>query len=246
MASLDWHLTRIEGVTLVQLLVTSGTDERVRIDSHLEPVWPPRREGEPASGWDGASFEGTVTADRRLVLGYASPAEPREPPAEIAVTGPVPEDENEDVTARDIVRTLGDASPPRDAVRVSDGAGTAPSTGNAKPPGQNRDGTGPRASSRNGGAVSAVGENRTGDAPAEWLDEVEGRLARAERLTAATDADEAREIVDSLGGLDAVRGLQAQLDADREQLDALERHTSSLADRLGEVEVPLATLERIA
>jgi len=101
-----------------------------------------------------------------------------------------------------------------------------------------------------GETTSVPNANEKGDErpvdPAEWLDEVEGRLARAERLTAATDADEAREIVDSLGGLDAVRGLQAQLDADREQLDALERRTSSLADRLGEVEVPLATLERIA
>ena len=72
MATLDWHHTRAGGVTLVELVVTTDYPASVRIESELTPVWPPRRQGVPAAGWEGNSFETTVAGEDRLVVGYAS------------------------------------------------------------------------------------------------------------------------------------------------------------------------------
>lgn len=112
MATLDWNLTRSEGVTLVELVVTSETTRRVRIESALSPVWPPRRQGVAIPAWDGDAVEGVVEPSAPLVVGYASPAEPVEPPA--TITDPAPEEGS--VSPRTLVRALGDAAPPRDAV----------------------------------------------------------------------------------------------------------------------------------
>jgi len=122
MATLDWNVRRSEGITLVELVVTSETTQRVRIDSALTPVWPPRRQGVPIPGWDESTFEGIVEADAPLVVGYASPAEPVEPPA--TVTGGAGEDET--ASPRTLVRALGDAAPPRDAVPAGEQATTKP------------------------------------------------------------------------------------------------------------------------
>ena len=129
MATLDWQLTPAGDATLVELMVTSDADTRVEIESSLQPVWPPRRENRPAAGWDGSGFEGTVAAGEPLALGYASPDDPVEPPATIVETEPVPDDSGEPPTADDsgepptaddLVRALGDARPPRDAVPTPD------------------------------------------------------------------------------------------------------------------------------
>jgi len=116
MATLDWELRRAGEVTLVELLVTSDADTHIEIESNLSPVWPPRRENRPAAGWDKSGFEGTVAAGEPLVLGYASPEDPVEPPATIAETAPVPADSGEAPSPDELVRRLGDARPPRDAV----------------------------------------------------------------------------------------------------------------------------------
>ena len=129
MATLDWQLTPAGDATLVELIVTSDADTRVEIESSLQPVWPPRRENRPAAGWDGSGFEGTVAAGEPLVLGYASPDDPVEPPAAIVETEPVPDDSGEPPTADDLVRALGDARPPRDAVPMPDD----PQPGDAHP-----------------------------------------------------------------------------------------------------------------
>lgn len=90
MVTLDWETERTDGVTLVRLYVTSEYRRRVRVENRLDgPVWPPRREGQPAAGWDGDAFEGVVTPADRLVVGYASPAPPADPPAEVVSEEPV-------------------------------------------------------------------------------------------------------------------------------------------------------------
>ncbi|PSP78774.1 hypothetical protein BRC81_07050 [Halobacteriales archaeon QS_1_68_20] len=83
MLDLDYRVHEVGDVTLVDAVVESSapTPRRVRIESTLEgPVWPPRRDGLPERGWNGDAFEGVVPADGRLALGFASPAEPTEPP----------------------------------------------------------------------------------------------------------------------------------------------------------------------
>lgn len=133
MASLDWQLHRPAEVTLVELRVTSDCRERVALRSNLEPVWPPRRQGRPANGWQETGFEGVVTPAEPLVLGYASPAEPVDPPAELTDCEPVVTDADpagdsaasgdtllekldDDTAGRALVRALGAGKPPRGAV----------------------------------------------------------------------------------------------------------------------------------
>jgi hypothetical protein len=114
MVSLDCHTSRAGDATLVELLVTADTPTRVRIENCLDgPVWPPRKQSVPAEGWDEDGFEGKVRD--RLVLGYATPAEPADTPARIVTTEPAT-DADSALTPRDLVRSLGDPRPPRDAV----------------------------------------------------------------------------------------------------------------------------------
>ncbi|PSP91467.1 hypothetical protein BRC87_03005 [Halobacteriales archaeon QS_4_66_20] len=226
MASLSWDLTRRDGVTLVELVATAEAEEWIRVTSRLQPVWPPRRQGVPVAGWDGASFEGRVGPDAPLVLGYASPAAPQEPPARLE---PVDADneppDGAGVSPRAIVRTLGESAPPRDVVPVD-----------------------PSASQADGGGCTAAG-TATADDPAAaidpWLDAVEERLAEAERLADVAGVEEARGAVDTVGGIEGARRLRAQLEADRRHLRALGERQQRLADRLAAVEIPLSTLERV-
>ena len=91
---LSCSTTRRQGVTLVSLVLANPHDEpaRVRLESQLDgPVWPPRRNGRPEPGWDASGFEGVVAAGERVGLGYATPAEPVEPAAEIVRVEPAPE-----------------------------------------------------------------------------------------------------------------------------------------------------------
>jgi len=158
MVTLDWDLERTDGVTLVELFVAAERECRVRIANRLDgAVWPPRREGRPAAGWDGDEYAGTVPADGRLTVGYATPARPADPPAEIVSTGPpdatvdreqrtdggaqgesvavtrgVAPERNGDPTPDDVVRSLGDPVVPRDCVPVPD-ASTESATTDGSP-----------------------------------------------------------------------------------------------------------------
>lgn len=157
MLELDWRLHDADGVTLVAVVVesTAPTPRRVRIESRLAgPVHPPRRRGHPERGWSGDGYEGLVPAEGRLTVGFASLAEPTEPPVEIvtdervdagAVDGPpitdAAPDGRTDLTdvwapsPTDLLRELGSPAPPRDAVPDSE-----PVT---VPPQEARDETGP-------------------------------------------------------------------------------------------------------
>jgi hypothetical protein len=120
----------------VELVVRNPTAiaRRFRIGNRLDgPVWPPRREGVPAAGWDDGGYEGVVEAEDRRALGYASPLQsgespaeaedspaeaPSEPPAELVWTERAGDSESPDAeaTPEEVVRSLGDPRPPADAV----------------------------------------------------------------------------------------------------------------------------------
>ena len=217
MATLDWQLTRTEGITLVELLVTSETDRRVRIESALEPVWPPRSRGLPAAGWEDGAFEARIEAGERLVVGYASPAQPVEPPAKLR--SPTTDDAD-GVSARELVRALGDAKPPRDAVP----AGTAPTRTDE------RDGTTDRRETGTGRRQGRTEPDRTDELPPmfeSWLGAVESRLAAAERPPPG--GADGHDGPTSPGG---PRALDRQLAADRDRLETLARRSQRLVDRL--------------
>lgn len=127
MVALDWRVDAHDGVSLVELTVRNParTARRVRVANRLGgPVWPPRREGVPEAGWDDGGFEGVVAAGGRRALGYASPAAPADPPAEIvwseragaAEPGDSVDPSDPDATPDGVVRALGAARPPADAV----------------------------------------------------------------------------------------------------------------------------------
>ncbi|WP_135364826.1 DUF7857 domain-containing protein [Halosimplex halophilum] len=129
MVTLEWSCERSDGVTLVSLVVAADRPCRVRVENRLDgPVWPPRRRGQPATGWDGDAFTGTVPETGRLTAGYATPARPADPPAEVVSTEPAEPDEGDgdgepagpapavESTPAGVVRDLGDPVVPRDSV----------------------------------------------------------------------------------------------------------------------------------
>lgn len=270
MATLDWHVRRQDGVTLVELLVTSDSAEQVRIESHLEPVWPPRRQGRPVDGWSGTAYEGEVPSSGRLILGFASPAPPVDPP--VSIVGSEPVDESEGMaTAGDIIRALGDPTPPRGAIPtptvsgdgndgsepgVSDAPRPVGDGGTRQPTGTLSGGTSQIPSRGQGSprdrqesTVATVHETQcpNGGNPVDaWLDAVEARSERAERLASVTAAGEARAAIENEGGIGAVRELAEQLETDRTRLESVQSRSDSLGERLSEVDLPLATLERLA
>lgn len=236
MASLDWETSTAGDVTLVELLVTTDAPVRVTVENALDgPVWPPRRQGVPAEGWDESGFEGVVE-DRR-VLGYATPADPAAPPARIVSEAPA-DDAADDLTARDIVRSLGDGTPPWDAIGVAADATDGAAGKRAAP--VDRSAEDDRAKS--------IFFERTKPMPEldDWLDAVESRLDAAERLSTASSVAEASEAVAAAGGLDGVRRLREQVAADREQLARLQSRAGALAERAETTEIPMETLSRLA
>lgn len=241
MPRLDWHVTTAEGVTFVQVAVESDTERAVRIENCLSgPVWPPRAEGLPAPGWDEDGYEGTVPADRPLVLGYASPAEPTEPPVELVDRGP-PEDGEDAPTPRAVVHALGEAGPPRAAVpqiRVgADGAGV-PENGAAAAT-RAGDGSSPQRGSDGPDTASPPSALDT------WLAALDRRADRAERLADVSSVAAAREAIAQTGGMAAVRQLETQLETDRAALERVRSRLASVDARLDDVAVPTETLERL-
>jgi len=271
MVSLDWELDRADGVTTVELQVRSETDEYVRIESRLEPVWPPRRQGRPVAGWTETGFEGFVEADEPLVIGYATPAEPVEPPADVTAQPATGDEQTETVTARALVRTLGEAAPPRDALPeptaetqaqtatagperqqmiagAVDGAvsaGTTATTQQATTVAGCRQPATANESQQPSTAAGGQSQQRQEAVMEPWFEAVEDRLATAESLAAATSVEEARKAIASVGGLDAVRQLQSQLAADRRRLDRLMERGETVERQLDAVEIPIKTLERV-
>ena len=238
MPTLDWTCERTAGVTLVELQITGEAGQRVRVESNLTPVWPPRREGQPAAGWDGTTFEGEIE-NGSLVVGYASPAEPTDPPAELQPAGP----QEETIDPGDVVRALGAGTPPRDAV-PQDPAGTS-NVERAQP-----DEMAPVDRQRGQTAPPApVDGNESAQTPPPAIEAyfraVEQRLAAAAQLSEAETLEQARDAVAAAGGMDAVSGLDEQLPADRERLDALGQRQRELADRLARTDIPVAHLDRL-
>jgi hypothetical protein len=222
------------------------------------------------------------------VLGYASPADPIDPPAELTDQQPVTAAEepqtgtgetgSESMSPRELVRELGEAQPPRDAVPVPDSAtahdqpteSTTRSpegvTGQkTREPARTRTAeqqttgeparsqttepqtTGVQASERPSRESPSRDGQETAERPPEaWLDAVERRLTEAERLSAVESTEEAHEAVVAAGGIDEVRALQDRLAADHRRVEAFQARCGDLDTRLADIEIPLATLERVA
>lgn len=135
MPELSWTQRRENGVTLVEAVIESTApngETAIKLRSTLSgPVWPPRSQGVPVAGWDGERYETTVESGSRVAVGFASSGEPYEPPIEIVEAKPVARvdiDEDDDVDASDVLRALGDPTPPRGAIPTSVPDTTVPDT----------------------------------------------------------------------------------------------------------------------
>ncbi|WP_435360165.1 hypothetical protein [Haloarchaeobius sp. DFWS5] len=129
MVELDVRTERRDCVTFVAATLTNdGTrPRRVTLESGLDPVWPPRRQGVPEAGWDGVQVTVTVPAMGSRGVGFASPEAVSD--SEDSVVGVVDETPlsaatddtpaTTDYTAEGLVRTLGDPTPPGDVVPSS-------------------------------------------------------------------------------------------------------------------------------
>lgn len=266
MATLDWTCETVDGVTLVELVVTAERTEQIRIESNLRPVWPPRRQGQPAAGWDGEHFECRIEADDRLVVGFASPAEPVEPPVDLQ-TEPPADDDN--IDPQDVVRALGDGVPPRDAV-PAEGPPTYDETaavatgsladdtesagiGRKEDEGGVRRESPPASNEGEPRAEPAAGANNERNAvptalpPAieAYFEALDRRITAAEQLADPGTVDQAREAVTAAGGIEAVGGLERQLRAERARLERLGHRQQALVSRLDAVEIPVERLDRV-
>jgi len=265
MVTFDCSASHHDGVTLVTVhLRELETTTRVTVRNCLDgPVWPPRSEGLPEAGWTATGFSG-VLAPGSHALGYATPARPEGTPAELADAVAVTADREEGHSARpaDVVRDLGDPSPPADAVP----AATASSTDDTGPSPTDQ-GLGSPAQSTataNDGAPAdrddlseagveadrrgtATGDDDAADLPAAlgpWLAEMERRVDTAEALAAAETLPEATAAVGEAGGLDGVRALSEA--GDERQLRLVARRARRLADRRAGATIPVETLATLA
>jgi len=228
MVSLSCETTTDGGVTLVTLQLESEQATHVRVEHRLDgPLWPPRRRGVPAAGWDDEGFEGVV--DGRVALGYATPADPddADPPARIVAERPP--DDDADVSPETLIREYGSGTPPRDAVSP-DGPVAA-----GDDPGVPDDPLDGREEAPDGPPASVTG----------WLDGVENRLEDAEALASATSLEDATAAVADVGGATEVQSLQTRLATDREELRSVARRCERLAEHAETVEVPVETLARL-
>lgn len=238
MVSLTCATDHRDGVTLVTArLEGSGVVQRVRLANRLDgPVWPPRRQGIPEAGWDEGCFETVVPADGTAAVGYASPAPAIDSPLAVVDREVVDVDTEEgSVTPADALRDLGDPSPPRDAVPIT--IGDSPDSSEQ--------------STRTFAEESEQASTRQLDSPVPetveaWLDDVEERVATAERLAAAETVPEATAAMSEAGSLEAAETLVETLRRDADALESVARRAERLAERTAAADVPLATFERIA
>lgn len=135
MVTCECSVATAGGVALVEAVLTADapTPRAVTLAAAVEgPVWPPRRGGVAERDWTDGELTVRVPAEGRVAVGFATPAEPRDPPVEVVgdrrapATASEPDEPWEDSDGRDspvlaasvdgIVRALGDGRPPRDAV----------------------------------------------------------------------------------------------------------------------------------
>jgi len=124
MVELDVETERRDCVTFVAATVHNDghTARRVTLGTDCRPVWPPRRQGVPAAGWDEDGVTLTVPPGRTTGVGFATPVAPDQPVLRVAESVAVDGEEGEtatEPTPEHVVRALGDPTPPADAVPVA-------------------------------------------------------------------------------------------------------------------------------
>ncbi|SNR49051.1 DUF7857 domain-containing protein [Halorubrum vacuolatum] len=255
----SWSVDRVDGITLVRCRVRNdrSVPRRVRIESRLDgPVLPPRRRGVPENGWDESGVTLRLEPGERRALGFASPAEPTDPPVTVSETEPTTEDREAD--ACEAVRRLETHRPPADVVERIGGAfgmddddegdDSGDSDDESDDSGDDDDESDGTTGSEGGttseephGPEGSCGPERVN----EWLGRIEKRIERGERLT-NPDLETATEALVETGGLTALADLNDRLEVDAEQLQQISDRAATLAERADAVDVPIDAMEELA
>ncbi|WP_058367039.1 DUF7857 domain-containing protein [Haloparvum sedimenti] len=263
---LQWTRRREAGVAFVacRLVNDASVPRNARLENRLDgPVLPPRRGGVPEAGWDADGATLAVDAGETRAVGYACPAPTTESdgaPVELASVERADEvDTNDTENGPDptaAIRTLGDHRPPREAcdpqLTVNAPHATAPpetasSAAEAPAIEFDEDSATARSSSAQSGEER---EDGTTVAPAEpaaveaWLDAVERRVARAERLDGA-DVATATEVFAITGGAAAAADLVARVESDADRLTTVAERAHTLAERAAATEPPTDAFDRL-
>ena len=260
MVTISSTAERRDGVTLVTATVApdpaQSSPVRVRVEPRLDgPIWPPRRQGHPAAGWDADGFEGTVPVDGRLPIGFASPVEPVDPPLQVTTVEPAAAREGEKgmASAEAIVRGLGDPRPPSliDPATESEDAPAVTAVGGADSAAEEVEVRDDRSAVATESRKESDGRDAWDDgetpppAVGEWLASVERRLDRAEHLARDAAVEDATAALRACGGADGALALADELATDAERLRAVEWRAAALAERVDETSVATDALERL-
>lgn len=249
--NVEWTTRTNDDVTLVEVVVTNnGPPRRVRVSNELDgPVWPPRTQGIPATGWSEYGYEGPV--ENRRVLGYATPASAVDPPVSVEWLEKVGEEKqcshhptvpSIDPTPNSVCRTLSDPRPPRDAVPMVESAVENVDESEQTEQVKQTERTQHRGRTQRRPEIDTEDET----AVESLFGPIEGRIEDGEMLTAVETLPDATWAVETVGGLAAVSDLMTALDGDRETLRAIEKRAARLRERAETVDVPVDTLERLA
>ncbi|WP_248895695.1 hypothetical protein [Haloplanus halobius] len=226
----EWSIRSLEGcdgvaLVMVDLHNPSPVDRSVCVRNRLDgPVLPPQRGGVAEAGWDDGGFTGVVPAGERRAIGYACPAPERRPPVDVIDEGRATgnREGSTDRTATIAVRELADPRPPADAVPIRTSCLKSDTE---------RDGE------------TTEHDVHPPESVETWLQSVERRIERGERLTEAS-VETATSVLDD-GPPDIVE-LDARVSADAAALRVLADRTAALAERATAVDIPVEALRRLA
>lgn len=252
---LEWTRRREAGVAFVacRLVNDASVPRRARVTNRLDgPVLPPRRRGVPEAGWDADGVTVAVDAGETRAVGYACPAaETDGAPVELMSVERVDEaavDGAEDgATPAAAIRTLGDHRPPRAACDGRPAVSGSPSSdpgSDPRPSGSVDRNDGPDTSRSDAGGESPVTPAEPAAVEA-WLDAVERRVERAERLDGA-DVATATEVFAATGGARGAADLAARVETDADRLATVAERAEALAERAAATEPPTDALDRLA
>jgi len=176
MVNVSQWTARRDGVTFVHVVVENESAERRRVRLAVDcdgAVWPPRRRGVPAAGWDADAVTVTVAGGGTRGVGFATPAAT----ASVAVVdavgrGGVSASDSSAATSSasgsvdvdGVVRALGSFAPPLAATPREDEP-TAPRESIAP---REDESTAPRESTARDERVASDGRGASEDATGRW------------------------------------------------------------------------------
>lgn len=116
MVELRSKTRREDGVTFVSVVVTNSrrTAQRIRLESQLDgPTWPPHDGRRPLPAWDGDCWEARIRAGESRGIGFASPAQPADPPIELVE---IERADGNRETHDEVIAALDEWTPPTDVL----------------------------------------------------------------------------------------------------------------------------------